>query len=90
MVKQIYPSEIQLNKANSSDTEVSFVDLHLTISYDFISSKIYDKCDDFDIVNFLIYGDIPHATSNGVYISQHIRFARVSSHVADFNTRNQI
>ena len=35
-------------------------------------------------------GDIPRATSNGVYISQLIRFARVSSHVADFNTGNQI
>ena len=30
MVKQIYPSELQLNKANSSDTEASFLDLYLT------------------------------------------------------------
>ena len=35
-------------------------------------------------------GDIPRATSYGVYISQLIRIARDSSHVADFNTRNQI
>ena len=54
MVKQIYPSELQLNKANSSDTEAPFLDLHLNISDGFISSKIYDKRDDFDfeIVNF--------------------------------------
>ena len=93
MVKQIYPSELQLNKANSSDTEAPFLDLHLTISDGFVSSKIYDKHDDFDfdIVNFpFLDGDIPRATSYGVYISQLIRFARVSSHVADFNTRNQI
>ena len=32
MVKQIYPSELQLNKANSSDTEAPFLDLHLPIS----------------------------------------------------------
>ena len=32
-------------------------------------------------------GDVPRSTSYGVYISQLIRFARVSSHVADFNTR---
>ena len=45
---------------------------------------------DFDILNFpFLDGDIPRATSYGVYISQLIRFARVSSHVADFNTRNQ-
>ena len=29
MVSQIYPSELQLNKANASDTEAAFLDLHL-------------------------------------------------------------
>ena len=29
MVSQIYPSELQLNKANTSDTEATFLDLHL-------------------------------------------------------------
>ena len=54
MVNQIYPSELQLNKANTSDTEAPFLDLHLSISNGFVSSKIYDKRDDFDfdIVNF--------------------------------------
>ena len=48
--------------------------------------KIFDKCDDFDfeIVNFpFLDGDVPRSTSYGVYISQLIRFARASSHVAD-------
>ena len=31
MVSQIYPSELQLNKANTSDTKVAFLDLHLSI-----------------------------------------------------------
>ena len=35
-------------------------------------------------------GDVPRLTSYGVYISQLIRFARVSSHVNDFNTRNKV
>ena len=48
MVNQIYPSELQLNKANTSDTEATFLDLHLSISNGFVSSKIYDKRDDFD------------------------------------------
>ena len=54
MVNQIYPSELQLDKANTSDTEAPFLDLHLSISNGFVSSKIYDKRDDFDfdIVNF--------------------------------------
>ena len=54
---------------------------------------MYNKRDDFDfdIVNFsFLDGDIPRATSYGVYMSQLIRFARVSSHVTDFNIRNQI
>ena len=35
-------------------------------------------------------GDVPRSTSNGVYISQLIRFARVSSHVEDFDTYNKV
>ena len=65
---------------------------HLSISNGFVSSKIYDKRDDFDfdIVNFpFLDGDVPRSTSYGVYISQLIRFARVSSHVVDFNARNK-
>ena len=91
MVNQIYPSELQLNKANTSDTEAPFLDLHLSISIGFVSSKIYDKREDFDfdIVNFpFLDGNVPRRPSYGVYISQLIRFARVCSHVDDFYTRN--
>ena len=93
MVCQIYPSELQLNKANTSDTKAAFLDLHLSISNDIVSTKIYDKRDDFDfeIVNFPFFvGDVPCSTSYGVYISQLIRFARASSYVADFNTCNKL
>ena len=92
MVSQIYPAELQLNKANTSDTEAPFLDLHLSILDGIVSSKIYDKRDDFDldIVNFpFLDGDVPRTTSYGVYISQLIRFARVSSRLADFNARNK-
>ena len=46
-VSQIYPSELQLNKANTSDTEAAFLDLHLSNSNDMVSTKIYDKRDYF-------------------------------------------
>ena len=49
MVNRIYPPELQLNKANTSDTEAPFLDLHLSISKGFVSSKIYDKRDDFKV-----------------------------------------
>ena len=42
MVSLIYPSELQLNKAYTSDTKAAFLDLHLSISYDIVSTKIYD------------------------------------------------
>ena len=92
MVNQIYPPELQLNKANISDTEAPFIDLHLSVANGFVSSKIYDKRDDFDfdIVNFpFLDGDVPRRASYGVYISQLIRFARVCNHVTDFNARNK-
>ena len=88
MVNRIYPSELQLNKANVTDTEASFLVFQLFICS--VKTKIYNKRDDFDIVNFpCLDGDVPRSTSCGVYISQLIRFARVSSHVDDFNTRNK-
>ena len=93
MVNRIYTSEFQLNKANVSDTEASFLDLHLSISDGFVKTKIYGKRDDidFDIVNFLFLdGDVPRSTSYGVYISRLFRFARVSSHVDELNTRNKV
>ena len=91
MVGQIYPTELQLNKANSSDIEAPFLDLNLSITNGIVSSKIYDKPDDFnfEIVNFpFLDGDVPRFPSYGVYISQLIRFARVCSNVDDFNNRN--
>ena len=68
MVSQIYPSELQLNKANTSSTKTMFLDLHFSISNNIVSTKI----------------------TYGVYISQLIRCARASSHVADFNIRNKL
>ena len=69
MVNRIYPSELQLYKANVSDAEASFLDLHLSISDGFVKTKIYDKRDDFDfdIVNFpFLDGNVPRSASYGV------------------------
>ena len=91
LVSQIYHSEPQLNKANTSDTKAEFLGLHLSISNDIVSTKIYDKRDDLDfkIVNFpFLVGDVLRSTSYGVYISQLIRFGRAYSYVADLNTGN--
>ena len=76
-VSQIYPTELQMNKANPSDTEAPFLDLDLSITNGIVSTSIYDKRDDFDfeIVNFpFLDGDVPRSPSYGVYLSQLICF----------------
>ena len=72
MVGHIYPTELQLNKANSSNTEAPFLDLNLSITNGIVSSKLYDKRDDFnfEIVNLqFLDGDVPRSPSYGVYFS---------------------
>ena len=49
MANQIYPPELQLNKANTTDTEAPF------IANGFVSSKIFDKLDNFDS-KFSVFG----------------------------------
>ena len=73
MVGQIYPTELQLNKSNSTDTEAPFLDLNLSITNGIVSSKINVKRDDFNvgIVNFqFLNGEVSRSLSYGVYISQ--------------------
>ena len=91
MVSQIYLTELRLKKANPSDTESPFMDLDFFITNGIVSTKIYDKRRfNFEIVNFpFLDGDVPRSPSYGVYIWQLIRFARVCSHVDDFNNRNK-
>ena len=62
-------------------------------AYKSVKTKHRNKRDeiDFDIVNFpFLDGDVPCSTSYGVYIFNLIRFAQMSSHVDDFNTRNKV
>ena len=60
MADRIYPTKLQLNRANSSDTAASFLS---------VSTKIYDRRDenDFEIINFpFLDGDVPPSISYGV------------------------
>ena len=80
MVDRIYPAEFKLNEANSSDTEAPVLDVNFSINNGTVSTKIYDKRDDFnvDVVNFpLLDGDVPRRTSYGVHMSQLTRFDNV-------------
>ena len=85
MVNQIYPPELQLNKHHKYRSPL-FGFTYFYCEYGFVSSKFYDKRNDFnfDIVHFpFLDGEVPRRASYGVYISQLIRFARVCNHVTD-------
>ena len=89
-IPDIYPAELQLNKANTSDKETSFLDLNIKVIGSDIHTSVYDKRDDFGfpIVNFpWLSGDVPRLPSYGIYISQLVRFARCTS-VLDFHSKN--
>ena len=90
-IPDIYPREIQLNKANTSDKETSFLDLNIKVVGSNIHTSVYDKRDDFGfpIVNFpWLSGDVPRLPSYGIYISQFVRFARCCTSVFDFHSKN--
>ena len=78
-VKEIYPSQLTVEKANTSDDLANYLDLTFIIeSNNRLYTKLYDKRDGFDfhIVNFpFLSSNIPSSPSYGVYISQLISYA---------------
>ena len=90
-LKSVYPAELQLNKANTSDKETSFLYLNIKVIGSDIHTSVYDKRNDFGfpIVNFpWLSGDVPRLPSYGIYISQLVRFARCCTSVLDFHYKN--
>ena len=89
-LKEIYPSELTVEKANKSDHLADYLDLKFIMdSGGKLSTRLYDKCNDFDfhIVSFpFFFSNIPSGPSYGVYISQLIRYAQFCSHYEDFRS----
>ena len=90
-VKEIYPSQLTVEKANTTDDLENYLDLTFIIeSNNRLHTKLDDKHDDFDfhIVNFpFLSSNIPSSPSYGLYISQLIRYARCCSYYDDFGYR---
>ena len=78
-LKEKYPSQLTVEKANKSDHLADYLDLTFIIDNGGkLSNRLHDKRDDFDfhIVNFLfLSSNIPSGLLYGVYISQLIRYA---------------
>ena len=73
VISVLKETRLNFNKANVSDTEASFMDLHLSIADGFVKANNYDKRDYFDfyIVNFtFLDGEVSRSASYGIYISQ--------------------
>ena len=83
----------EVEKVNKSDHLADYLDLTFIIdSGGKLSTRLYDKRDDFDfhIVNFpFLSSNIPSGPSDGVYISQLIRYAQCCSHYDDFRYRHK-
>ena len=92
-LKEIYSSQLAVEKANKSDHLADYLDLTFIIDCGGkLSTSLYDKRDDFDfhIVNFAyLSSSIPSGSSYGVYISKLIRSARCCSHYDDFRYRHK-
>ena len=90
-IPDIYPTELQLYKENSSDKETSFLDLNIKVIGSDVHTSVYDRRDDFGIpiVNILwLNGYVPRLQPYGVYISQLVRFERCCTSVLDFYSKN--
>ena len=88
-IPDIYPRELQLNKANTSDKETSFLDLNIKVIGSDVHTSVYDKRDDFGfpIVNFpWLSGDVPRLPSYGVYISKLVRFVALAFRISILKT----
>ena len=89
-MQSIYPSELKLNKENVSSVTVDYLDLNLTIKNKKITTKIYDKRDNFvfAIINFPdLYGNIPTNQTYGVFTTELVRYARGTTFFNDFKYR---
>ena len=93
-VKDIYPSELNAEKANGLDEQANYLDLTFIIgNNNRLYTKLYDKRDDFNfhIVNFpFLSSNIPSGPSYGVYISQLIRYARCFTYYHDFGYHRKL
>ena len=86
-IPDIYSTTLQLNKANTSDKETSFRDLHIKHFGSEFHTSVCDKRVDFifPIVNFpWLSFDVPRLPSYVVYISQ---FAWCCSSYFDFHSK---
>ena len=89
----IYPRELEIKETTETAASSSYLDCYLYIDNGKLTTRLYDKRDDFNfpIVNFpFLSSNIPSALAFGVSVSQLIRYARASSNYQDFMERGKV
>jgi hypothetical protein len=87
LLKEIYHEELTLEKTNLLPDECNFLDLSISIVNGVITSKIYNKTDDynFEVMKYPHFeSNIPRGIINNVIYGELLRFANGSSHIEDF------
>ena len=90
-IYRIYPRDLEIKLESNNTLELTYLDLKIKSENSLLNFSVYDKRDDFsfDIVNFpFIDSCIPKKSALGVFYSQLIRYARLSSKYADFLIRS--
>ena len=89
----IYPRELEINETTETAASSSYLDCYLYIDSGKLTTRLYDKRDDFNFL-FVIFpflsSDIPSSPAYGVYVSQLIRYARACSNYQDFMERGKV
>ena len=89
----IYPRELEIKETTETAASSSFLDCYLYIDNGMLTTRLYDKRDDFNfpIVNVpFLSSNSPSAPVYGVYVSQSIRYARACSNYQDFMERGKV
>ena len=83
----IYPRDLEIKETTETAAFSSYWDCYLYIDNGKLTTRLYDKRDDFNfpIVNFpFLSSNIPSAPAYGIYVSQLIHYARTCSNYQDF------
>ena len=89
----IYSSELEIKETTESSTSFLCLDCFLYMANGKLSTRLYDKRDDFNfpIVNFpFLSSNIPSGPAYGVYVSQLIRYAKAYAKYQDFVDRGKL
>ena len=89
----IYPRELEIKETTETAASFSYLDCYLYIDNGNLTTRFYDKRDEFyfPIVNFpFLSSNIPSAPAYGFYVSKLIRYARACSNYQDFMERGKV